>query len=90
MKTFRFILFFSLVLGIVSAAINHTAFAREDEVKLVVHEIEGAHHLSCDISGEFVIVGGPLLNKPRNDNAVIFQKRWKKVGKAGGTLPQSR
>ena len=80
MKTFRFILF-SLVLGIVSGCINHTAFAREDEVKLVVHEIEGAHHLSCDISGEFVIIGGPLLNKPRNDNAVIFKydgKMWEK------------
>ena len=89
MKPFRFILL-SLVVGIVSGAINHTVFAREDEVKLVVHEIEGAHHLSCDISGEFVIVGGPLLNKPRNDNAVIFKYDGKKVGKAGGTLPQSR
>ena len=81
MKTFRFILFFSLVLGIVSAAINHTAFAREDEVKLVVHEKQGAHNLSCDINGEFVIVGGPLLNKPRDDNAVIFKydgKKWEK------------
>ena len=80
MKTFRIILF-SLVLGIVSGCINHTAFAREDDVKLVVHEIEGAHHLSCDISGEYVIVGGPLLNKPRNDNAVIFKyehKKWEK------------
>ena len=80
MKTFRFILF-SLVVGIVSGSINHTAFAREDEVKLVVHDKQGAHHLSSDISGEFVIVGGPLLNKPRDDSTVIFKndgKKWEK------------
>ena len=70
---------FSLVVSMVSATLNHTAFAQKPDAKLFVHDIQGAHQSSCNISGKSVIVGGPILAKPHDDSAVIFThdgRKW--------------
>ena len=70
MKTFKFIPF-SLAAGIVSGSINHTALAQKPDAKLIVHDIQGAHQLSCAISRKSLIVRAPILTKPHDDSAVI-------------------
>ena len=70
---------FSLVVSMVSATLNHTAFAQKPDAKLFVHDIQGAHQSSCNISGKSVIVGGAILAKPHDDSAVIFThdgRKW--------------
>ena len=78
---------FSLVVGIVSATINHMVFAQKPDAKLVVHDIQGAHQSSCDISGKSLIVGGPILAKPHDDSAVIFTNDGRKWEEQVRLLP---
>ena len=76
-KTMRFILI-TLALGIVSAAMNHTALAKK-EVKLIgVEEGINHEHLTADIIGDTVIIGSRgagIATIYVNDGKV-----WKKQG----------
>ena len=82
MKTVQFILI-SLVVGIVSATISHTALAQKD-VKLAVHGAQTPGQLSCDISGNSVIIGAPIRDAPHDDHAKIYignGKKWQEQAK---------
>ena len=76
-KTIRFILI-TLALGILSATVNHTTFAKR-EIKLIgVEEGNNNEHLTSDIIGDSVIMGARGAGVATVH--VFDGKSWKKQG----------